>query len=116
MLSTSPVISSRPVRWIAPAAERGCCLAASGLQHGVAADGDQQPRADPVRRVPEGAGEAVAEQQAQERHPGLEYAEDHADANAGPRISTSDADAHRGSEVRQAECNSDQQEGEHGTT
>jgi hypothetical protein len=76
---------------------------AGRLDQGINAGGDQQGPADPVRRIAEGAGEAVAQQKTQDGHAGLEQSEGHSHAQAGPGVDTCYPDADRGGEVRQAE-------------
>ena len=119
MLSAAPVISSRPVR--CPAGVAGSwswppLWAADGLDHGVKAGRDQQRGADPVRSMAEGAGQAPAQQQADDRHGSLEEPEDHPDPQPGVRIDPADPDAHGGGEVRQPQRQGHQQQAEHGVT
>ena len=75
------------------------CIGPPGLDERVCAGGDKQATAYPVRGVSEGAGQAVPEGQAQDRHTGFEDPEYHADAHASPGVDTGDADADRGAEV-----------------
>jgi hypothetical protein len=84
-----------------------------GLDQGVAAGGDQQPGADPVRGPAERLGQAAAREDAQDRHGGLERPEDDADAQPGPGVHPADPDADAGGEVVQAERGRHQQQGHH---
>ena len=63
--------------------------------------------------MPERAGQAVAQQQAKQRHPGLKQTEHHSDAQPGPGIDAADADRDGRGEVGQAQGRCDQQEREH---
>jgi hypothetical protein len=57
----------------------------------------------------DGMREAVPEQEAEDRHAGLEQSEDGPDAQPGAGVDPGDADANGGGEVRQAEGHGDQQ-------
>jgi hypothetical protein len=86
------------------------------LPQGVKAGGDQQARADPARGMAEYVRESVPEQQAEDRHAGLEQTEHDPHAQPGTAIDTRDANAHRCREVGQPQRGGDQQQGEHETT
>jgi hypothetical protein len=58
-------------------------------------------------------GQAVAEQQTQDRRARLEYPEDEAHAQPGASIDTCHPDADRGGEVGQAKGEGNQQESQH---
>jgi hypothetical protein len=83
------------------------------LGEGPGASGDEQPGADAVGGAAEGPGQAAAECEPGNRHAGLEQAEDDADLQPGAGAGAQDPDADRSGEVRQAEGQCDQDQGEH---
>jgi hypothetical protein len=87
--------------------------AADGLGDGPGTSGEQQAGADPTGGVAQDARQAVAQREPDDRHSGLEQAEDDADLQPGTRAGSGDPDADRGGEVRLAEGHRNQDQGQH---
>jgi hypothetical protein len=115
-IRTRPPISSPRSPTSVPSRSPSSSLAADGLQHGIATGRDQQCGADPVGGTAQRLGQAVAEQQTQDRHARLEYPKDEAHAQPGASIDTCHPDADRGGEVGQAKGEGNQQESQHALT
>jgi hypothetical protein len=86
------------------------------LDHRIAAGGDQQRCADPVRGVAEGSSQAAPQQQAEDGHAGFEEAEDHPHAQPGTCVNPAHPDANSGGEVGQPKRDGHEHQGKHGTT